>query len=358
LRIEVVRPHELGTEELAAWRWMQQQTPSLASPFLTPEFTRAVGRAREDARVAVLQERHGIVGFLPFHRRRFGAGVPIGAGLSDAQALIHAPGVTWDPEEVLAGCGLAVWEFDHLLAGQAPFAPYHRRAAPSPIIDLTGGYDAYLENRTRASERVRVAARKARKLARELGELRFELDVRDPEELHRVLRWKSAQYRRTGRSDRFARPWISRVVEELFDQRAAGCAGTLSVLWAGERVVAGHFGLRSERVLASWFPAYDVAASRYSPGWLLFLHMAERAADCGLEQLDLGKGDEEYKQSLKTGDVALAEGWVQRRSLRALARAAVREPRRRTTQFVLDRPELRLAARRLLRVIGRLRGAR
>ena len=353
MNIEVVRPEELGTGELAAWRQMQIDTPGLANPFLAPDFTRAVGRVRDDTRVAVLQESQKIVGFFPFHRGRFGAGTPI--ALADIQALIHTPGLTWDPRELLAACGLAVWEFDHLLAGQVPFAPYHKRAASSPIIDLRDGFAAYVERRARASERVRVAQRKARKLARELGEVRFEFDARDPEGLGQVLRWKSAQYRRTGHADRFAIPWVARLVEELFELRGDGCAGSLSLLWAGDRLVAGHFGLRSERVLASCFPTYDVAVSRYSPGWLLFMNMAESAADRRLQHLDLGKGDEEYKRSLKTGDLPLAEGWVQRRSVGALARAAQREPRRRATRFILDRPPLRRAARRLLREVGHVR---
>jgi CelD/BcsL family acetyltransferase involved in cellulose biosynthesis len=200
-----------------------------------------------------------------------------------------------------------------------------------------------------------VALRKARKLERELGALRFEFDARDPAALDLVLRWKSAQYRRTGRWDRFARPWIRRLVADLFDQRVDGTVGTLSLLWAGDRLIAGHFGLRSQRVLASWFPAYDVAAARYSPGWLLFLRMAEAAAERDLEHIDLGKGDEDYKQSLKTADLAVAEGWVQRRSTQALLRAAVREPPRRAKRFVLDRPAPRRSGRRLLHAVGRIR---
>jgi CelD/BcsL family acetyltransferase involved in cellulose biosynthesis len=353
LKIAVVRPEELGAAELEAWRHMQLATPDLANPFLAADFTRAVGRVRDDTRVAVLEEGQRIVGFFPFHRGRFGAGTPI--ALADVQALIHTPGLTWDPRELLAGCGLAVWEFDHLLARQTPFAPHHKRATQSPIIDLSDGFPAYLERRARASERVRVARRKARKLAREWGDVRFEFESRDREGLRRVLRWKSAQYRRTGHADRFAIPWVAQLVEELFELRAEACAGSLSLVWAGDRLVAGHFGLRSERVLASCFPTYDVAAARYSPGWLLFMRMAEGAADCGLQHLDLGKGDEEYKRSLKTGDLPLAEGWVQRRSLGALARAARREPRRRATRFILDRPPLRRTARRLLRGVGHLR---
>jgi hypothetical protein len=51
------------------------------------------------------------------------------------------------PAGLLRSCGLAVWEFDHLLASQAPFAPYHASLEPSPIMDLSAGYAGYLEER-------------------------------------------------------------------------------------------------------------------------------------------------------------------------------------------------------------------
>jgi CelD/BcsL family acetyltransferase involved in cellulose biosynthesis len=44
--------------------------------------------------------------------------------------------------------------------------------------------------------------------------------------------------------------WLERLVRELLETRAPGCAGTLSVLSAGDRPVAIHFGLRSAATLA------------------------------------------------------------------------------------------------------------
>ncbi len=72
---------------------VQAGTDALANPFLSPEFTVAVGRQRPGARVAVLADGPAITGFLPFERRRLGLGVPIAAGLTDCQGLIHAPGM-------------------------------------------------------------------------------------------------------------------------------------------------------------------------------------------------------------------------------------------------------------------------
>jgi CelD/BcsL family acetyltransferase involved in cellulose biosynthesis len=149
-----------------------------------------------------------------------------------------------------------------------------------------------------------------------------------------------------------------RLVRDLLETRAPGCSGTLSVLSAGGRPVAIHFGLRSAATLACWFPSYDVALAKYSPGLMLHLFMAEAAATAGLRRLDLGKGDDEYKTVLGNQQLTVAEGCVERPSAVAVARRLQRAPRRYATDFVLGRPALRGTARQLLRRVGQLRSGR
>jgi CelD/BcsL family acetyltransferase involved in cellulose biosynthesis len=330
MRVSVVRPGELGPAELARWRALQHAQQSLASPFLAPEFALAVGRRRGDARTAVLEDRGEVVGFFPFERRALGIGKPIGAGLSDCQGVIHAPGFEWAPRQLLRGCGLTLWEFDHLAAGQWPFEPYVAVREASPIMDVRDGYEAYLERLRRDSPKfVRTTLAKERKLARDVGELRFDFDVKDPAAVRTVMAWKSAQYRRTGKADRFTEPWVVGVVEDLLATREDGCAGTVSMLYAGDEPVAGHIGLRSKGVLACWFPAYDTRFAKLSPGLILHLRMAESAAALGIHHLDLGKGTTEYKHSLKSRDLTVAEGWVGVRAGAAALRWAKRTPARR-----------------------------
>jgi CelD/BcsL family acetyltransferase involved in cellulose biosynthesis len=355
VKISVVHPAELSPAELDRWRRLQDR-PELANPFLSPEFAVCVGRVRAGARVALLEDGPVLVGFFPHERGGFGVGRPIGAGLSDCQGLVHAPGLEWDPRALLRACGLAVWEFDHLLAGQRPFAPYHRARRPSPVIDVSDGYDAWLAARRRAfKQTITALGRKQRKLDREEGPVRFQFDSKDHQVLDALMRWKSAQYRRTGRSDRFARPATVQLVRDLLQTRAPGCSGTLSVLYAGQRPVAIHFGLRSATTLTCWFPTYDVARSKYSPGLMLYLFMAEAIAAAGLCRLDLGKGDEEYKAVLGNQELLVAEGCVERPAPVAVARRLQQAPRRYATDFVLRRPALRGTARRLLRRVGQLR---
>jgi CelD/BcsL family acetyltransferase involved in cellulose biosynthesis len=356
VKVSVVRPQELGASELAAWRAMQRSSPKLVNAFLSPGFTLAAGRVRPSARVAVLEEGQDVVGFFPFEQGRFRVGRPIAAGVCDAQAVIHAPGLEWNAQDLLKGCDLDVWEFDHLIGGQIASVGPNVSCRNSPIIDVSQGYDSYIAERQRSSKKIfKSTLYKQRKLERDLGGTRFEFDAQDPEALSVLMRWKSAQYRRTGRRDRFAIDWIERLVRDLFETRSPGCVGTLSVMYAAERVVVAHFGLRSDSALSCWFPAYDVGLARYSPGLSLHLKMAEAAATAGFRYLDLGKGDEAYKESLKTGDVPIGEGWIDRPSAVALARRVQRTPRRAAFKLISSHPALRHAARKVLRQAGSLR---
>lgn len=354
MTITVVHPSELGESELATWRGFQQVDGSLANPFLSPEFTVTTGRLRPQARVAVLSEQSGVVGFFPFERRALGYGVPIAAGLTDCQGLVHAPGFTWDPQELLRACDLAVWEFDHLVDGQKPFQPYRTHLASSPIMDLSGGFDAYLQPRQDRS-RFRDLSRRQRRLAREVGEVRFVFDSQDQAALRTLMRWKSEQYQRTGRADRFARPWIVHLLEQLFEERTGSFAGLLSCLYAGEKLLAVHFGLRSDRVLPTWFGAYHTRFSKYSPGLLLHLLLAQAAAAAGIAHIDMGRGAKGYKEMFKSRDLVVAEGYIARRVPAAALYCAHRVPLRRLRTTVTEHPVLFRVADRLLKRYGQAR---
>ena len=313
--ISVVRPAELGPAEISRWRSLQGQSGLLANPFLSPDFAIAVGRHRPGARVAVLHDGPGIAGFLPFERRGLGLGTPIAAGLTDLQGLVHAPGADWDPRALLKACGVSAWRFDHLVAGQEPFERYQHALAASPVIDLTQGYDRYHQAlKSRSSRFVSTLGRKGRKLDREVGRLRFVLDSRDVTDLRTLMAWKSDQYQRTGRLDRFSQPWIVALVEDLLATRNEHFSGLLSTLYAGDVPVAAHFGLRWGPTLSYWFPAYSTRFNVYSPGLLHTMRLIEGSAGQGIELIDLGKGYKRYKEELKTCDFTVAEGIVTRRS--------------------------------------------
>jgi CelD/BcsL family acetyltransferase involved in cellulose biosynthesis len=357
-RVEVLRPDELSGDELDRWREMQHGSTQQRNPFLSPEFALAVARHRPSARLALVSDAGGVVAVFPFERRAAGVGVPLAAGLTDCQGMVHVPGFECDAKALLRACGLVVWEFDHLGPGQPVFEPYRLRQARSPIMDLSAGYDAYLEEIRRKSPKfVRTARAKARKLTRDVGELEYLHDVRDRAAFDTLTAWKSAQYRRTGRHDRFAHPWITGLVQSLYETRTGSFAGELSMLYAGGEPVAGHFGLRYENTLVGWFPAYDAQYARYSPGIVHHLHMAEGGAAAGLRHIDMGKGVRPYKEWLENGCLNVSEGRVLRASVRGTAYWAGRAVTWSARRVVEENAHLYSAADRTLKGYGRLRQA-
>ncbi|OZM79368.1 GNAT family N-acetyltransferase [Pseudonocardia sp. MH-G8] len=334
-----VRPEELGAADVSRWRELQHADPALTNPFLAPEYAIAVGAVRPQARVAVLDE-----GFFAFEDHGTGIGLPLGAGLSDQQAVIGGKDV--DARELAARCGVHAQWFEHVPEPLLPDGVNRVVRYPSPVIDLSEGYEAFFERRRRASKSlVPTMQRKRRKMEREIGPTRFVFASNDRAVLRDVMRWKSQRYAELGAWDRFAAPSTIALVEALHTTQAPGCSGTLSVLYAGDEVAAAHFGLRSEQVLTSWFPTYNPEFGRYSPGLLLHFLMAEAAAECGMVAFDLGAGDHGYKDVLRASEGTLARGWAFRGSAAGIGRRVATAPGHGIRSLARRSPRVRMAMR-------------
>ena len=78
----------------------------------------------------------------------------------------------------------------------------------------------------------------------------------------------------------FAFPWTRALLDRIFACRGEAFAGELSALYAGDRLAAVHFGMRSYGVLHLWFPSYDADLAKFSPGLIhdLELHQGRGRA--------------------------------------------------------------------------------
>lgn len=329
MKATVLKPDQLTSAHLEAWSRWQCADETVDSPFFRPEYTQAVAAVRSDVLVAVLEEKGAVAGFFPFQRGFWGAGKPIGGRMTDFQGVIARPGLEWNAAELVRGCGLRAWDFDHLPASQQLFRSHHYATAESPYLDLGQGFDAYQAERSRSGSRVmQETLRKGRKMAREVGPLRFEEHATDPTVLQALMRWKSEQYVRTKVTNVFAFPWTRRLVEQVLGQSGELFAGVLSALYAGPHLVAVHLGLRSRGVLHWWFPTYNPSFSSYSPGLVLLVELSRTAAARGIRRIDLGKGESQLKRSFGSGVIPLAEGSVAVHGLTRLVRRSWHHTRR------------------------------
>lgn len=328
--VQLVRPAELTTEQLSIWSQLQRADKAVDSPYFRPEFTLAVSSVRTDVEVAVLHEGREIVGFFPFQRNRFNVGKPVGGRLSDFQGAIGRQDLVWNVDELMRGCRLNAWDFDHLITSQAAFTPHHWLTDESPYLDLSNGFDTYLAEVHRSSKQVRDAQRKSRKVEREIGQLRLEFNTSCDAVFQTLMKLKSEQYQRTRLLDIFQVSWIVQLLERIRTEQSEDFSGVLSALYIDDQLIAAHFGMRSGNVLHYWFPVYDPVMQKYSPGLLLLMELARSAAAEGIERIDLGRGSEHFKRSFQSGAIPVAEGSVE---CRPVSRA-IRHNWRRTYEWM------------------------
>jgi CelD/BcsL family acetyltransferase involved in cellulose biosynthesis len=338
---ELTTIDKLSLSEWQAWREIQATTAVYSSPYFRPEFAQAVAAVRGDVEVAILHHAGEIAGFFPFQRGRLNLGKPLGGKLSDYHGPLLRENVPLDARELLSACRLAAWDFDHLVGPTTAFEPYTTVCAGSPQLDLSEGFAAFVQSRKEAgSDTIPRSGQKLRKLIREIGPLQFTAEADDSAAFEQLLAWKSAQYERTGLADVFAFPWTLALLKKLRQHRGAAFSAPLSVLRAGDTLVAASLSLRSHGVLHVWFNGYNPELANYSPGLLFFLQLAEQAESLGVTAIDLGRGDERYKLSLATRSVMLCEGSVTCPSLGTWLRNGWRQAR----DWVNDSPLKQTAA--------------
>jgi CelD/BcsL family acetyltransferase involved in cellulose biosynthesis len=337
MKISVISVAELDASAISAWHRLQQGNPALASPYFSAEFTQAVAAVRPELRIAVIESDHVVAGLFPFENSG-GRGQAVGAPLSDHHGIVCAPGAHFDWKSLLHATGLSYWTFDHLPRDQAPpgVAVTH---SLSPSLDLSRGFTAWKQGRIAAGiGSMTQLDRKSRKLAREFGPLRLESHAGDRAVFDAVLKGKSMQCQRTGAHDFFAGRWARELVERVWQTQSESFGGRLSALYAGDTLVAAHMGMRSATTWHWWFPVYDHAFSKHSPGALLLMQVAQAAADQGHTLLDLGKGDDAYKNHFADGGLPLVEGWVKRPALATALQGARRQARAWWRESDLVRP--------------------
>jgi CelD/BcsL family acetyltransferase involved in cellulose biosynthesis len=292
MRAEVIRLAELPDDLREKWCSAQAANPGLQGPCFRPELFTAVGQLRRETYVAVLEDGTALPAFLPFRKHRLwplAKAVP----LTEYQAIIGAASQRWDVPRVLHAFGLSGWDFDHLVGRESlePEADPCRPGA-SPRICLLNGLEPYLASLKQGGKSLKHLAARQRELVRDLGPLRLDLESRDLSVLHKILEWKAQRFNR----DRPLASWIPAVLERLYQESRPPHSGILSALYAGDHLVAAHFGLRCQGILHYWFPGFNPDFPRYSPGGVLLHQLVAQLDTLGCRIMDLGAGGERYKK--------------------------------------------------------------
>jgi CelD/BcsL family acetyltransferase involved in cellulose biosynthesis len=312
--VDVVRWDQLRPAQRVAWQRLRASRAEFDSPFFSLEFADAVHATRQDVWVAVIRRAQSEIGFLAFHRIG-GVAYPVGRIFNDAHHVIADRATDIDWLWLLEQCGVKAFAFHSLVGATDQFqARYAQRTIASFCANLGDDSQQFLQQLGQQHRTIRRQPQKTRKLAREVGPVSLQVDCRDPDLLAQTIGWKRAQYQRTNILDLFTPQW-TRDLLAVMHASTSGARGMLSVLRAGDRVIAAHFGIREGDLLHYWFPCYDTDYRQYSPGTALFTELVRQASSVGIRRIDMGYGEQPYKRKQTDTITSVAYGCVSRSRL-------------------------------------------
>lgn len=310
LTVETLHPSLLSAADAALWRSLAAEEDGFTNPLLGPEFAQAVGRVREDARVAVVRRAGEAVGFLPFHRRPGGLARPIGSPLSDYHGLVSRPEAGLRIADVLRAAEVSVFRYSGLVDPHGVFPASPETARTAYLIDLNGTTaEAYLEAvRAESPKKIKNYRRLDNKLDREVGEVRLMAGDMSRDAFNLLIDWKRDQLIRTGGHDFLRADWTRELMADLFTMRDGEMRGLMINLYAGDLLVGGHFGVRQGATYHPWIASTNPAMAAWSPGQIFFLRAIAAMPELGLTRYDLGPGHDHYKRAYGLRTLQIGEG--------------------------------------------------
>ena len=307
-RFESVDFGEVSDAVLSIWgQW--QLGMAMRSSYFHPEYVACVDRVRDDVRVGLIYDGDELAAIFPYQGSgRFAE--PVGGAINDYHGVISAGNLALNQADVFRLAGMKKFQFHSWIDPDESMQRYVYGPDQAFVADLSAGPDQFIAELSKQSVAVRRHGQKSRKMMREIGSLRLEIDSKDTELLNWTIQKKREKYQRTGVVDYFGRAWSRDMLHEILQRSGTEFAGMLSVLYAGDKVVATHFGMRSRNVLHYWFPVYDLEYGKYSPGTELFLQIVHQSQSLGIDTVDFGYGYDYYKTRLTNRRVDVARGCV------------------------------------------------
>jgi CelD/BcsL family acetyltransferase involved in cellulose biosynthesis len=299
------------------WKNWRTAADIYKSPFFSVDFAQAVGEVRKDARIAIFENARqptGLIAFQQLNRRTI---VPLGGAYNDLHGVLGCVDSNNDFNTLMRSLNADSFRFHAMVDNTtASIGKHAYGSTKSFLADLSAhpsGYVSFLETTRQTIFKQR---KKTRKMIKDLGPMRLEFDCRESKVLEQVIDLKRDQYRRTHIFDLLSVPWAQQLVRVLHERNEGTCRGLLSVLYAGDTLVAGHYGMIEGSMMHYWFPVYDYQYHQYSPGTALFLSVAEEATRLGVEKIDFGYGEQPYKIKLTDTVSELPFGCVDRSAVR------------------------------------------
>jgi CelD/BcsL family acetyltransferase involved in cellulose biosynthesis len=312
VRVEIVNITALTDDLAMRWRALQALTPDFGSPLLGPDFARLVGNYRPQANVAIGYDKQDQpIAFFGFHSVSQGYVRAIGAPFCDYQAIVSDPTASFKGEDFFKLAGIDAIAFSSLSDPLNVFDKTHMEVVEAHRIDCDNDGEAFSEklrlSNTKWSKNVR---RLTNKMDRELGTVRLVAHDTNRESFDTMMAIKVAQFHQTGVTNVLRSDWVQRFMRDLFDMRGADFGGCMVSLYAGEKFVAGHFGVRLGDWFHPWIASTCPLSHPYSPGIIFLNEMTRQSDKFGLRIVDLSAGHGHYKSQFCRDPISVHAGVV------------------------------------------------
>lgn len=296
MRVEVLDIKALPDHLTDRWRALQARTDAFGSPLMGPDFAQFVARYRDNARVAIGFDGDNAIAFFPFHRVKNGYVRAIGAPFCDYQAIVSDPLATFTGEAFLAGAAI---EAIALTSLSDPHNVFDKRAlsvVEAHRIDCQNDGEAFAETLRASNPKwAKNLRRLTNKMDRELGAVRLVVHDTNEASFDAMMAIKVAQFHQTGITNVLRSKWVRNFMADLYHCRDKDFGGCMVSLYAGDKFVAGHFGVRQGDWFHPWIASTCPLSHPYSPGIIFLSEITRQSDKHGLRIIDLSAGHGHYK---------------------------------------------------------------
>lgn len=323
---------QLGECELKAWLELLPADALSASLFMHPDFCEAAHRMLGPVEVVVIEDNGRIVGMVPLTRASGLRGwlrgyTQVAQDISDGFCFPVKDSYISRVAEVLAQAGVWSGFFTHVVMGK-PIRNCQSGAVTKTYLVRCqeSDRDLWSSLKERSQRFWSDTERCARRLNELPGGYQFHWQSPNPQrDLEILIRLKLDQYARTDKHGAaLFQVSCQEFLKSLVSKTTAGFSAPLSVLYWGDQLIAAHLGLLGAGRLHYWFPVYEPAYAKYSPGKVLLSEIMRRSKQLGLDVIDFGEGHADYKEAAATETHDLAKTVVASGVLGALSMLPLR----------------------------------
>lgn len=292
LSARLISPTALEPEHRLAWPQLRASNPALYSPYFHIGYTDLIAALRDDVNVLIIEDNQRAIGFLPLQGRNFAR--PLGDPFTDYHGIIAAPGTRFDLPDLLRQSGIGAYYFDSFIGD---IDSHHPDTMPRACaaFDISGNGEAFRSAQDSSYSRHLKGLRRRARKSQSVGDLQIKWGSKDDDVFEQLLRWKRAQYERSGKYDVLGAEWSRAALTRLFKSQTE-LRADMHALYFGDNLAAIDLGLTDGVTYHSWITAYDPDLSEFSPGMQLLEALINKGEALGYNRIDLGPGLDGYKK--------------------------------------------------------------